>query len=85
MNNIVCFEMTKKELIDSECFNELPDDAEIVFATNGKIRMCVPMNELNLSVLKEDGRTALVIDAIPYWYLKEGYGITLNTGAESEN
>ena len=31
MNNIVCFEMTKKELIDSECFNELPDDAEIVF------------------------------------------------------
>lgn len=69
--------MTKKELIESEYFKALPDDAEIVFATDGKIRRCVPMNALNLSVLKEDGRTALVIDAIPYGHLVAKYNIHL--------
>lgn len=91
--------MTKKELIESEYFKELPDDAEIVFATDGHIDRCVPLNALNISVVRqcvnvpEDGgvvfkpkyKNALVIDGIPYWYLKERYCITLNDIAESES
>ena len=83
--------MTKKELIECEYFKELPDDAEIVFATDGRIDRCVSLNALNISIVrqclnipKEGGvvfspkyKTALVIDAIPYWYLKERYEVTI--------
>ena len=74
--------MTKKELIESEEFRMLPDDAEIVFATDRHIRMCVPVTGLSLSILKESGKTALVIDAIPYWYLKERYGVVLSDNSK---
>ena len=69
--------MTKKEFLESEAFKMLPEDGEIVFSTDAKIRRCVKLNELNLSVVKEDGKTALLIDAIPYWYLKEKYCVNL--------
>ena len=92
--------MTKKELLENEVFQALPDDAEIVFATGEKLKMCVPLNPLNISLVSEctnideyinlpknvrDGlkfepkyRTCMVIDAIPYWYLKERFGVVLN-------
>lgn len=91
--------MTKKELLESDVFQKLPEDAEIVFATGEKLKMCVPLNPLNISVVKElvnedeisdiplnarehfdfkpKYKTCLVLDAIPYWLLKEKYGITL--------
>lgn len=91
--------MTKREFLENEVFAALPDDAEIVFATGNKLRMCVPLNPLNVSLVKEcvnedvlnelplDVREhfspvykcALVLDAIPYWYLKEKYGVTIGT------
>ena len=84
--------MTKKELLESEVFQALPDDAEIVFATHEKTHLCTRLNALNLSAVKECTNipehggelfepkyfTALVIDAIPYWLLKEKYGISLS-------
>ena len=89
--------MTKKELLENEVFMAAPEDAEIVFATGEKLKMCVAMNPLNISLVKEcvnedtlkdlpldvrehfipEYKTALVIDAIPYWYLKEKYGVAL--------
>lgn len=83
--------MTKKELIESEEFRMLPDDAEVVFATGKTLRDCVTLNALNLSVVREcvnepqeggvlfqpEYKTALVIDSIPYWYLKERFGIVV--------
>lgn len=45
--------MTKKELLENEVFAALPDDAEIVFATGNRLRMCVPLNPLNISFVKE--------------------------------
>ena len=91
--------MTKKELIESEYFKELPDDAEIVFATDELVNRCVPLNALNISIVSQcvnipkegdvlfrpEYKTALLIDAIPYWYLKEGYGITLKSEVKSES
>lgn len=68
--------MTKKELLSNEIFKALPKDAEIVFATGNDILHCVPVNFLNLSVIQEGKKTALMIDAIPYWYLKERYNVT---------
>lgn len=92
--------MTKKELLESDVFQALPDEAEIVFATGSKLKQCVALNELNLSAIREcinedewkniplsareqfkfepKYRTALVIDAIPYWYLKEKYNVTFD-------
>ena len=45
--------MTKKELLENEVFMAAPEDAEIVFATGGKLKMCVPLNPLNVSLVKE--------------------------------
>lgn len=92
--------MTKKELLENDLFKSLPDDAEIVFGTNNDLWKCIPLNALNISVIKQclkepfgedmpksmrdhfafspQYKNALVIDAIPYWYLKEMYHITLN-------
>lgn len=91
--------MTKKELLENELFAALPDDAEIVFATGRKLRECVAMNALNISVVREcvneevfrdaptevfehfrpEYKNALVVDAIPYWYLKEKYNVSFET------
>lgn len=88
--------MTKKELLENEVFAALPDDAEIVFATGEKLKMCVALNPLNISLIKEclnedvlkdmpldvrehfkpEYKCAMVIDAIPYWYLKERYNVS---------
>lgn len=35
--------MTKKELLDNEIFAAMPDDAEIVFATDVKCENCRPL------------------------------------------
>lgn len=83
--------MTKKELLENDLFKSLPDDTEIVFGTNNDLWQCIPLNALNISVIKQClkepwgnmYKTALVIDAIPYWYLKEKYHITLK-GHEQE-
>lgn len=78
--------MTKKELLESEVFQMLPEDGEIVFATGEKLSGCYAVNPLNISLVKEcvneqghplEYRCALLVDAIPYWLLKEKYGITL--------
>ena len=78
--------MTKKELLESEVFQMLPDDGEIMFATGEKLKECYALNVLNISLMKEcvnenrlphEYRCALLIDAIPYWLLKEKYGIDL--------
>lgn len=91
--------MTKKELLESEVFQMLPEDGEIVFATGEKLSGCYAVNPLNISLVQEctnvdeynnlpknvrDGfkfepkyKTCMVLDAIPYWLLKEKYGITL--------
>lgn len=45
--------MTKKEFLENEVFAALPDDAEIVFATGNRLKMCVPLNPLNVSLVKE--------------------------------
>lgn len=95
--------MTKKEFLENEVFAALPDDAEIVFATGNKLKMCVPLNPLNVSLVKEcvnedtlkdlpsnvrehfkpEYKCALVLDAIPYWYLKEKYNVSFeNTNDE---
>ena len=91
--------MTKKEFLENEVFAALPDDAEIVFATGNRLRMCVPLNPLNISFVKECVnedtlkdlpsnvrehfkpvyKCALVLDAIPYWYLKEKYNVSFET------
>lgn len=84
--------MTKKELLENDAFKSLPDDAEIVFATDKNLKYCIRLNELNLSAIRQcvnfkdiqesvlnavkpKYMTALVIDAIPYWLLKEKYNI----------
>lgn len=94
--------MTKKEFLENEVFAALPDDTEIVFATGNKLKMCVPLNPLNISFWKEcvnedtlkdlpldvrehfkpEYKCALVLDAIPYWYLKEKYGVSFETKEE---
>lgn len=61
--------MTKRELLDSEIFASLSDDAEIVFATDASVWRCEPMTHLDVSC--RGGR--LVIDAMPYWYITENY------------
>lgn len=80
--------MTKKELIDA--LSDVPDDIDIVFGTDKHLLECVPLNALNISVIRQctnepiDGgmvfkpryKTAIVLDAIPYWYLQEKYNIT---------
>lgn len=91
--------MTKKEFLENEVFAALPDDAEIVFATGNKLRQCVALNPLNISLIKEcvnedrlnelpldvrehfkpEYKCALVLDAIPYWYLKEKYNFSFET------
>lgn len=70
--------MTKRDLLENDLFKSIPDDTEIVFGTNAELKRCVPMNALNLSFRSENGRAALVIDAIPYWYLNDVYHITIN-------
>ena len=94
--------MTKRELLENEVFKALPDDAEIVFATGNKLRQCVALNPLNISLVRErvnedrmkdlppdvrehfnpEYKCALVLDAIPYWFLKERYGVAI--GADDE-
>lgn len=94
--------MTKKELLENELFAALPDDAEIVFATGNKLKMCVPLNPLNVSLVKEcvnedtlndlplhvrehfkpEYKVALLLDAIPYWYLKEKYNVSFEKNGE---
>lgn len=70
--------MTKKELLENTIFSQLPDDAEIVFATSPDIGHCVPLNALNISSRNSMSRgVEMVIDAIPYWFLKEQYHITI--------
>ena len=92
--------MTKKEFLENEVFNAMPDDAEIVFATGNRLKMCVPLSPLNVSLVKEcvnedtlnvlpphirehfkpEYKVALVLDAMPYWYLKEKYNVSFGTG-----
>lgn len=94
--------MTKKEFLENEVFMAAPEDAEIVFATGEKLKMCVPLNALNLSLVREcvneeifrdaptevfehfmpEYKTALVIDAIPYWYLKERYNVSFEKNGD---
>lgn len=96
--------MTKKELLENEVFMAAPDDAEIVFATGEKLNMCVQLNPLNISLVKEcvnedtlkdlpldvrehfnpEYKFALVLDAIPYWYLKEKYNVSFGTRDDEE-
>lgn len=45
--------MTKKELIESETWRLLPDDAEIVFRTNGEARHCSLVMPEELEVVGE--------------------------------
>lgn len=61
--------MTKRELLDSEIFASLSDDAEIVFSTDASVERCAPMTHLDVSCV--GGR--LVIDAMPHWYITENY------------
>lgn len=61
--------MTKRELLDSDIFASLSDDAEIVFATDARVERCEPMTHLDISC--KDGR--LVLDAVPHWYITENY------------
>lgn len=97
--------MTKRELLNNPVFMELPDDADIVFATSSDLKACVPLTPLNLSAMSQctnldvmenlptnirdefhftpKYKTALVIDAAPYWFLKETYGITFSNKEES--
>lgn len=70
--------MTKKELLENDLFKNAPDSVEIVFGTNAELRRCVPLNALNISFLSDRERCALVIDAAPYWYLRDVYNITFN-------
>lgn len=88
--------MTKKEFIDA--LSDVPDDIDIVFGTDKHLLECVPLNALNISVIRQctnedvlddfplsmrkkvsftpKYKTAIVLDAIPYWYLQEKYNIT---------
>ena len=45
--------MTKKELIESEIWRRLPDDAEIVFRTNREARHCSLVMSEELEVVGE--------------------------------
>ena len=45
--------MTKKELMESEIWRQLPDDAEIVFQTNGEARHCSLVMPDELEVVGE--------------------------------
>jgi len=45
--------MTKKELIESEWFKKIPDDAEIVFRTNEKANMCHKLKLEHLSIWRQ--------------------------------
>lgn len=94
--------MTKREFLENEVFMAAPEDAEIVFATGNKLKMCVPLNPMNVSLVKEcvnedtlkdlpsnvrehfkpEYKVALVIDAIPYWLLKEKYGVVIGEDDE---
>ena len=40
--------MTKKELLESKAFQEMPDDAEILFRTNKQLPMCEPLASKHL-------------------------------------
>lgn len=82
--------------MENEVFASAPMDAEIVFATGSKLKECVPLNALNVSLVKEmvnedvmrempqdvrehfkaEYRTAIVLDSMPYWWLKEKYNIS---------
>lgn len=83
--------MTKKEFMD--LLIDVPEDVDIVFGTDSHLLWCVPLNALNVSVIRQctnepsNGgvvfspryKTAIVLDAIPYWYLKEKYNMTFST------
>ena len=45
--------MTKKELMESEIWRQLPDDAEIVFRTNREARHCSLVMQEELEVVGE--------------------------------
>ena len=45
--------MTKKELLDSRIFQQMPDDTELVFNTNVKAEDCIPVTEKDLSFRSE--------------------------------
>ena len=80
--------MTKKEFFD--LLMDVPEDVDIVFGTYSHLIGCVPLNALNVSVIRQCAnepsnggvvfrpqyKTAIVLDAIPYWYLKEKYNVT---------
>ena len=70
--------MTKRDLLENDVFKSIPDDTEIVFGTNAELRRCDPLNALNLSFRSGDGHAAMVVDAVPYWYLNDVYHITIN-------
>ena len=45
--------MTKKELLDNRIFQQMPDNAEIVFNTAVKAEDCYPLTEKDLSYRQE--------------------------------
>jgi hypothetical protein len=61
--------MTKKELIDlllSEKCSMIPDDAQVVFRTNKRLRLCQP---LRLDYISSD----MEFEPDPYWERMHGF------------
>ena len=61
--------MTKKELIDlllSDKFSMIPDDAQVVFRTNKRLRLCQP---LRLDYISSD----MEFEPDPYWRMRNAH------------